>query len=198
MQSEFESTPTCLSATPLTRIRRSWCACVLALCFTLGLAVAASAQARTQTVLHTFTGGTDGANPQSELIRDSAGNLYGTTRGGGSATLCGGFGCGTVFKIDRSGHETVLYRFTRGADGSVPFGGVIRDASGNLYGTLVRDAAGNPYGTTVADGNFNCVPGFGGACGTVFKLDPSGTETVLYAFQGVADGAMPFSGLALD
>jgi uncharacterized repeat protein (TIGR03803 family) len=225
-------------ATSTHKPRKQLYACVIALALTLGLTASASAQARTLTVLHTFTGGTDGANPQSELIRDSAGNLYGTTRDGGSTTLCGGFGCGTVFKIDSSGNETVLYRFTGGADGSVPLGGVIRDAAGNLYGTaaaggasgwgtvfkldkngnettlytftgfddggapvgsLVRDAAGNLYGTTTAGGIFNCVQGGGSpSCGTVFKLDTSGTETVLYTFQGTTDGSIPFSGLALD
>jgi uncharacterized repeat protein (TIGR03803 family) len=82
------------------------------------------------------------------LIRDSAGNFYGTTNGGGAS------GAGVVFKIDTSGNETVLYSFTGGADGGFP-----------LWAVLARDSAGNLYGTT---------PG-GGASGNgvVFKLDTS-------------------------
>jgi len=226
-KSTFNLQPTCIQQ----RCSISAISCVLL------LAAVAASQTRTLTVLHTFTGGADGANPMSEIIRDSAGNLYGTTQHGGSTTFCGGIGCGTVFKIDSHGNETVLYSFTGGADGSVPLGGVIRDSAGNLYGTtivggasgcgivfkldrngnestlytftcladggypsgsLVRDTAGNLYGTTVGGGNFNCVQGFGGSCGTVFKLDPTGTETVLYSFQGTTDGSMPFAGVVMD
>jgi uncharacterized repeat protein (TIGR03803 family) len=63
------------------------------------------------------------------LIRDSAGNLYGTTVGGGTP------GFGVVFEVDAAGKETVLYSFTGGADGGSPYAGVIRDSAGNLYGT---------------------------------------------------------------
>src|ERR1022692_4599064 len=82
-----------------------------------------------ETVLYNFTGGTDGGNPSGGVIRDSAGNLYGTTQIGGAV------GWGVVFKLDKSGHETVLYSFTGGTDGWNPSGGVIRDSAGNLYGT---------------------------------------------------------------
>jgi len=63
------------------------------------------------------------------LIADSLGNLYGTTQSGGA------YGYGTVFKLDKTGIETVLYSFTGGKDGSEPWGGLVRDAAGNLYGT---------------------------------------------------------------
>jgi uncharacterized repeat protein (TIGR03803 family) len=86
-----------------------------------------------ETVLYTFTGGTDGANSLAGVIRDRAGNLYGTTPNGGNAS--GALGSGVVFKVDTSGHETVLYTFTGGADGAYPQVGVIRDRAGNLYGT---------------------------------------------------------------
>src|SRR5208282_3849903 len=82
-----------------------------------------------ETVLYTFTGGADGGYPLAGVIRDSAGNLYGTTNGGGAS------GAGVVFKVDTSGNETVLYTFTGGSDGGSPWGGVIRDSKGNLYGT---------------------------------------------------------------
>jgi uncharacterized repeat protein (TIGR03803 family) len=97
-----------------------------------------------ETVLHTFTGGADGATQWfgyfgSGVILDAAGNLYGTTYfGGGATAICGGAegrGCGVVFTLDPSGQETVLYSFTGGADGGNPFAGVILDSSGNLYGT---------------------------------------------------------------
>lgn len=123
----------------------------------------------TESVLYRFAGGTDGAFPHS-LVRDKAGNLYGTTVWGGG-TGCGGTGCGTVFKLASDGNETVLYAFTGGSDGAEP-------------GNLIQDEAGNLYGTT-AEGGTAC------GCGTVFKLAPKGTETVLYAFTGGSDGAQP-------
>jgi len=90
----------------------------------------AAAQAQTYTVLHSFKGSpTDGSGPESGLIGDSAGNLYGTTLGGGASDA------GVVFKLDRTGTETVLYNFTGGADGSETSAGLIRDSAGNLYGT---------------------------------------------------------------
>ena len=118
-----------------------------------------------ETVLYSFTGGADGGSPFGSLLRDSAGNLYGTTNGGGASDA------GVVFKIEPSGHESVLYTFTGGADGGYPLGGLVRDEKGNFYG--------------VTDGG-----GTAGA-GVVFKVDPSGHETVLYTFTGGNDGAYP-------
>lgn len=129
------------------------------------------------TVLYSFTGGNggpDGASPNS-VIRDSAGNLYGTTVGGGPQSA------GTVFKVDSVGAETVLYAFTGGnggTDGRYPMGG------------LVRDAAGNLYGTTQIGGTANA--------GTIFKVDPTGKETVLHNFGQPGDGAYPQSGMTRD
>ena len=80
------------------------------------------------TVLYSFTGGADGEYPFAGVIRDSAGNLYGTTSYGGS-------GAGVVYKLDTTGHETVLYSFSGGADGGQPFAGVVRGLAGNLFGT---------------------------------------------------------------
>jgi uncharacterized repeat protein (TIGR03803 family) len=128
-----------------------------------------------QTVLYSFTGGADGASPYAGVIRDSAGNLYGTTVEGGAPGGCYGSGCGVVFKVDPAGHETVLHRFTGGSDGGLPQAGVIRDSAGNLYGTT------SSFGT-------------GGA---VYKLDPTGHATVLYSFTG-ADGSQPYAGVIRD
>ena len=141
----------------------------------------------TETVLHSFTGGGDGAVPIAGLIADAAGNLYGTTfTGGGSG--CGGSGCGTVFKLTRSGTESVLHSFTGSfGDGAGPDAGLIADAAGNLYGT-----------TEFGGGSIGCRSTIGNGCGTVFKLTPSGTETVLYSFTGGGDGAEPFAGLIAD
>jgi uncharacterized repeat protein (TIGR03803 family) len=136
-----------------------------------------------ETVLHTFSGGSDGANPDSVLLFDSKGNLYGTTENGGSGQ-CGGTGCGTVFELSpQSGGgwaETILYAFcslSSCADGEAP-GGLILDASGDLYGTTY-------YGGKSGDG-------------TVFELDSSRKETVLYSFTGGSDGSSPNGGLAVD
>jgi len=84
-----------------------------------------------ETVLHSFTG-LDGRDPFGGLLRDAAGNLYGTTSsGGGSCSQVGGRGCGLVFKLDTTGKETVLHRFTGGADGWYPIADLVRDAAGN-------------------------------------------------------------------
>jgi uncharacterized repeat protein (TIGR03803 family) len=118
-------------------------------------------------------------------IGDAEGDLYGTTEFGEDMTDCGTLGCGVVYKIDRSGHETVLYSFTGGADGSE--GG----------STLVRDAAGNLYGTTGFGGDLSCFAPFG--CGVVFKIDCSGHETALQRFRGQPfDGWNPIAGLVRD
>ena len=134
-----------------------------------------------ETVLHSFNC-TDGASPFGALIRDSAGNFYGTTEEGGSS--CHGtttLGNGTVFKLDRSGKETVLFSFTGSGevfpDGSLPVATLVRDSTGNLYGTTEEGGA----------------MGFG----TVFKLDTSGNETVLHSFNSL-DGAVPAAGLVRD
>jgi uncharacterized repeat protein (TIGR03803 family) len=137
-------------------------------------------------VLYTF-GGSDGAGPDSVLLFDSAGNLYGTTGNGGSSKTCP-YGCGTVFKLTPTGQESVLYNFCsleNCADGQYP--GV---------GPLVRDSNGTMYGTTNLGGAYrNCNRD---GCGVVFKLDSAGTETVLHNFTGGADGAFPRTGVIMD
>ena len=137
-----------------------------------------------ETTLHSFAGAPDGAQPVAGLVRDASGNLYGTTAQGGGAPCTFESGCGTVFKIDASGMETVLYNFTGGTDGGAPMAG------------LVRDAAGNLYGTTYYGGDLSCESGTG--CGTVFKLSTTGAETVLYSFAGGTDGELPAAGLVRD
>lgn len=147
-----------------------------------------------ETALYSFTGGTDGQSPQTSLVRDGEGNLYGTTTAGGDS------GYGVVFKLDLVGKETVLYSFTGGADGGVPIG------------TLVRDKEGNLYGTTGEGGDLNGFCGdLGPGCGTVFKLTSCrkghlerencsgevGDFTVLHTFTG-EDGALPYGGLVRD
>jgi uncharacterized repeat protein (TIGR03803 family) len=156
---------------------------------TLGVALVAvvlatgAAQAQNYRVLHAFSGGADGGQPMAGLMRDSTGNLYGTTEVGGTMSgPCATAGCGVVFKLDSTGSETVLHTFTGGADGRNPLAGLIRDSAGNLYGT------------TSAGGLCSGV-----GCGVVFKLDPTtGKETVLYRFTGGADGAFPQASLFLD
>jgi uncharacterized repeat protein (TIGR03803 family) len=189
----------------------------------------------TETVLYSFTGGADGAAPSAALLRDSAGNLYGTALGGGDSDN------GTVFELDANGKFTVLRRFTGGADGGKPLTGLIRDSEDNLYGTtsaggsstceeqyspgcgvvfkldksgketvlhtfsgkdgekpqaeVIRDSEGNFYGITVYGGDLSCNAPYG--CGVVYKLAPSGKETVLYKFSGGRDGAFP-TGLVRD
>ena len=128
-----------------------------------------------ETILHIFTGTPDGANPQSGLVKDTEGNLYGTTLSGGASNY------GAVFRVSPAGEETVLYSFAGPPDGAYPFAA--------LY------LSGDLFGTTLAGGKSTlCSPG----CGTVFKLTKAGKESVLYGFSGLADGSQPFGGLARD
>jgi uncharacterized repeat protein (TIGR03803 family) len=136
-------------------------------------------------LLYSFAGRPDASEPFAGLLRRN-GSFYGTTATGGDYSPCytyGGNGCGTVFAIDRSGSEHVLYSFKGNfgsgpADGQDPQGSVVADAGGNLYGTT-------PYG-----GKDNY--------GTIFKVSKGGTETVLYSFTGYADGGRPYSGVIRD
>ena len=186
------------------------------------------ASAQSIQVLYTFAGGSDGSTPSAGLIRDSQGNLYGTTEFGG-----GSCNCGTVFELASFGMKTILHSFAgAGAgDGANPYyGALIADSSGNGYGTtrlggainlgsvfrvsstgqetvlhsfaggkhdgaypyagLVRDNSGNLYGTTFAGGAFDV--------GTIFRLSPSGTMTVVHSFAAGSDGASPSAGLVFD
>jgi uncharacterized repeat protein (TIGR03803 family) len=144
-------------------------------------------------ILYTFKDGADGGNPVSNLIFDTAGNLYGLAEDGGTVNSGCLYGCGVVFELSPNSNgswkQTVLYTFQGGTDGSGPAGNLIFDPSGNLYGTTVH-GGGN---------NIICS---GGSCGTVFELSPksdgSWTETVLYSFQGGTDGSTPSSGVTLD
>lgn len=86
------------------------------------------------TVLYTFTGGADGGSPITGVIRDSAGNLYGTTVYGGKPGCISG--CGVVYKVDTTGQEKVLYSFTGGADGANPYSGLTADSAGTSTGLL--------------------------------------------------------------
>jgi len=145
--------------------------------FTLVLGIlfaGASAHSQTLEVLYKFTGGADGSQPDSPLVRDSQGNLYGTTVTGGANQL------GAVFKLSPDGTETVLYSFQGGVDGVWPVGLTLA-SDGNFYG-VTRYGGTPPY------------EGYG----TVFKLTPNGTETVLYAFNGGADGNTPLAGVVRD
>jgi uncharacterized repeat protein (TIGR03803 family) len=136
----------------------------------------------TETVLHEFTGGKDGRYPETGLIFDGSGNLYGTTLGEG-------LGC--VFRLTPSsdGHwkEKVLLRIKTSKDGDIP------------AGTLIFDQAGNLYGMTRVGGVPNC-PNYPG-CGVVFRLSSTSNggwkETVLHRFDD-HPGALPFDALILD
>ncbi len=132
----------------------------------------ASAHAQTETILHNFGYFPQGAAPCGTVIRDGAGDLYGTTVLGGTTNN------GVVFERSASGTYTVLYSFQGQPDAAAPNAGVTEDAVGNLYGTTNAGGAHN--------------------AGTIYKLTPGGVETVLYSFTGTTDGANIYGGVALD
>jgi uncharacterized repeat protein (TIGR03803 family) len=181
-----------------------------------------------ETRLYSFTGKSDGGKPRASLLRDTHGNLYGTSF----------FASGTVFRVSLVAGkwtQTGLYDFSGGTDGG-PSAGLIMDAQGNLYGTtsgggtydagtvFKLDMSGNetilhsfsgtngdgsyPLAALVLDGRGNLYGTTiaGGdtscdapsGCGMVFKLDTNGNETVLHSFSGGADGSFPYAGLVLD
>ncbi|HEY3638991.1 MAG TPA: choice-of-anchor tandem repeat GloVer-containing protein [Rhizomicrobium sp.] len=129
------------------------------------------AQAQTFSVIHNFTGNSDGGEPVNGLLMSSNGALFGTASSGGSSNM------GVVFKVSAKGDETILHTFTGGADGAMPNGGVIEDASNALYGTTTGGGASGQ--------------------GTIFRVKGN-KEAVLYSFAGGTDGADPQAGLAMD
>jgi uncharacterized repeat protein (TIGR03803 family) len=179
-----------------------------------------------ETILYNFTGmPSDGAGPQGVLVRDAAGNLFGTTEEGGASNF------GTVFKLDTTGTETVLHSFTL-SDGP-PSPDLTLDDKGNLYGAtlenanagsvfkidtagdynilytflggtdgaevlgpLAIDPSGNLYGTTRYGGNLSCGQS-GEGCGEVFELKTTGEKIAMHTFSG-PDGMAPSSGVIRD
>jgi uncharacterized repeat protein (TIGR03803 family) len=134
-------------------------------------------------VIEGFSGGTEGGGPHSNLIEDYYGNIYGTTTAGGELGCDPPYGCGVVFKLDGAGKETVLHTFTGPPDGEQPLAGVVEDSRGSLYGT------------TEGGGTGACP---GGGCGTVYKIDSHGTETILHSFGYPRDGIAPYAAVILD
>lgn len=145
---------------------------VLVVAFTVVEASVAVARAASFQVLYNFGGvNTDGDHPETGLLKDKAGNLYGTTSFGGPG------GAGTVFRLTPTGTETTLLSFTNKSDGGYPFAALIQDKAGNLYGTTYEGGVSND--------------------GVVFKLAPDGTETILHAFNG-QDGQYLYGGVTID
>jgi uncharacterized repeat protein (TIGR03803 family) len=144
------------------------------------MSLVANAQTPTvETILHTFLGGSDGGYPVGGVIFDAAGNLYGTTSGGHNVQS-------TVFELSPVAGggwaETVLHSFGSGSNDSEIVGGLVFDATGNLYGT------------TLAGGKFGW--------GTVFELSPASgggwTATILHSFSDPEDGVEPLGKLIFD
>ncbi|MGA2746318.1 MAG: choice-of-anchor tandem repeat GloVer-containing protein [Candidatus Sulfotelmatobacter sp.] len=134
-------------------------------------------------ILHSFSGGADGANPYSSLVSVS-GSLYGTTYSGGGSSACID-GCGTVFAVTPAGDgswvESVVHSFNN-VDGANPDGGLIRDSSGNLYGAASQGNSGN--------------------FGAIFELTPAADggwqELTLHTFDQAGDGVYPLGPLTFD
>lgn len=167
----------------MSSIRHLFCIALLALASPV-------AHAQTFTVIHNFSGGTDGATPDTGIV-DAAGNFYGTTQTGGDNNACDRRGCGTVFKLSQKNSAWVLstlYAFTGNNDGSAPRTGLTFGPDGALYGATVY--------------------GGGQGYGTVYKLQPPISichsivcpwrETILHSFAAGTDGAYPSGGVIFD
>ena len=154
---------------------------VLAIFALAMLLVHGAGAASTTKVIYSFAGDEDGEYPDTELVMDHSGNLY------GSSVLGGDFGSGTVFQLAPGRTHTVLYSFTGGTDGAEAYGGVTLDADGNLYGATVAGGTGQ---------------GCEGGCGVVYRLTNNDggtwTETVLHNFTGGNDGSGPGSAPSID
>jgi uncharacterized repeat protein (TIGR03803 family) len=194
------TTPTMASTVYTTPLIVDSVETVKAIAVATGFAISAVGTANyTVNITPTFAtlasfAGTNGASPHAGLVQGIDGNFYGTTAGGGNnITACGtayNSSCGTVFKVSPSGTLSSFHSFcakTNCTDGSVP------------YGSLVQDLTGNFYGTTSAGGtSTNCIAedGYGSGCGTVFKMTSAGTLTNLHSFVST-DGSYPQAGLVL-
>lgn len=165
---------------------------VALLLFSLVLLFTTAASAQTYSVIHSFTGNQDGANPYTGLTLEGSSNLFGTTFGGAA-------GFGTVFSLKASGSGWVLntlHTFQNGADGAGPMGRLVIGSDGALYGST--SAGGG--GACVTSNNYH-------GCGTIYKLMPpphfspsimtSWNATVLYTFQGT-DGSYPQGDVMFD
>ena len=154
---------------------------IVVIAFVASMVVTAT-HANSERVLYSFKGGSDGQWPFAGVVRDDAGNLYGTTQDGGTGCLTG---CGTIYKLAPDGSETILYRFKGLSDGAYPLGDLILDQpSESLYGTTSEGGSHTQ----------NCWDG----CGTVFRLSSSGQLTTLYLFTGGNDGELPTARLVRD
>jgi uncharacterized repeat protein (TIGR03803 family) len=221
-----------VAASPICGLSASGIAWALAIIFSIAFVPSQKAHAQTLVTLYNFAGEPDGSAPFANLIRDAAGNLYGTTGIGGATNN------GTVFEISSQGVETIIHSFggSPPPDGRGPYAGLLRDKDGNLYGTtsyggihnlgtvfkitasgeeqvlysfkgsdgaspnggLILDSEGHLFGTTSFGGAGSCPSVGKNGCGIVFVLSQSGTEHVLYSFQGGSDGAFPSSTLVRD
>jgi uncharacterized repeat protein (TIGR03803 family) len=145
----------------------------------------------TPKVLHNFGNGSDGQSPWGgSLLMDGSGNLYGTTRYGGTS-LCDSLnpvGCGTVFELvhnsDGSYTEKVLHNFGGGTDEDGPNGY-------HPYGGLAMDSSGNLYGTTLYGGTYGGPEGFGGVVFELSQSDGNWSEQLLWSFGSTGDGSFP-------
>ncbi len=177
--------------------RHNPCSMMTLLALTLLLSLTTyTAHAQTYSVIHSFSGGADGATPHSGLTPDGAGNYYGTaTYGGFQGQNCGQQGCGTVYKLAKKNGSWVLtnlYSFKGGNDGAWPTARVVFGPDGAIYGT-----------TFSGSGN-SCT---NNGCGTIFRLTPPvnpchavscpWTETILYTFHG-PDGQLPAGEIIFD
>lgn len=142
-------------------------------------------QQGSETLLHSFLGGTGRTSrvPSGGVFMDKTGNIFGTTLFGGSGTCQ--FGCGSIYRLDTANILHVLHSFNGSSEGSQPFGALVQDATGALFGV------------TKSGGNLACAEFPQTGCGTVFKF-AKGVLTVLHTFQGGSDGATPQPGLLLD